>query len=506
LAERFAQEAITAGAGRSAKMLLARVHYHQGQAERALADLATLDPTNDAELTEIAVLRAYILLSPLGRVDEAEQVLSDAEVVVSQDHCRAWVAAMRASIASFEGRPAETVAIARPLVERRDLPPRPLLFALSALGPGLALAGHGDEAVRVAERGFDPELRAADEIGGPVNWAMGTIFLAHLTCGRLDQAEQIAELQYELALRLRNTEAQAVGATALGWVALMRGKVATACSRFKEAEPGLRTTDIFGTRVLCCGGLIRALVQAGCDSAATRVLSEVDNTMRPGIGWFDPCVELGRVWIRARTDRAAAAKVAIDAAEEAEERGQLPFAAWLYHAAVRISSVRAAGLRLKDLANQCDGPLARAMADHAAVLIARDSQGLLEISETFEALGMLLLAAEAAAAGAAVIARRGQRAGLAWQRAHRLRTACEGAWSSTLEGLPPRLINLSPRETVVARLASEGGSNREIAEALGVSLRTVESQLGSVYRKLGIGGRNELSDVLAASDRRTASP
>jgi DNA-binding NarL/FixJ family response regulator len=79
-----------------------------------------------------------------------------------------------------------------------------------------------------------------------------------------------------------------------------------------------------------------------------------------------------------------------------------------------------------------------------------------------------------------------------------VRSACEGAWSATLEILPPRLINLSPRETAVARLARDGGSNGEIAEALGVSARTVESQLASVYRKLGIGGRTELADVLAA--------
>jgi DNA-binding CsgD family transcriptional regulator len=499
LAERFTRAAIRAESGSSAKILLARVHYRQGKGEQALADLAGLDSTDDGELTEIAVLRAYILLWMLGQADEAEQVLAEAEVAISDDDCRASIAAMRATMLSLAGRPAQTVAIARPLVERGDLSPRPLLSALSALGPGLALAGQGDEAVRVAERGFDPQLRAADDIGTPVNWAMGTTFLAHLTCGRLDQAEQIAELQYERALRLRSTEAQAAGATALGWVALMRGQVTTACSRFKEAEPGLRTTDLFGTRALCCGGLIRALVQAGSDSAAARVLSDVDQARRPGIRWFDPCIELGRVWTLARTNRGAAANLAIEAAEEAEGRGQLPFATWLYHAAVRISSVRVAGVRLNDLAHRCDGPLPQAMAAHACVLIARDAKGLSTTSETFEEMGMMLLAAEAAATVAALRARQGQRAGLAWERAHRLRAACEGAWSSSLEILPPRLINLSPRESAVARLAREGGSNREIAAALGVSARTVESQLGSVYRKLGVGGREDLVDVLAAN-------
>ena len=431
-------------------------------------------------------------------------MLSEAEVSVSEHDCRAWLAAMRANSLNFAGRPAEAVAIARPLVEHGDLSPRPLLSALSALGPALALAGQGDEALRVAERGFDPELRAADETGGSVNWAVGTLFLAHLTCGRVDQAEQIAELQYEMALRLRSTEAQAVGATARGWVALMRGKVATATSLFKEAEPGLHAADIFGIRLLCYGGLIRSLAHAGSDAAAGRVLAEAEQARGPGISWFDPCVELGRVWALARTDRTAAARLAIEAAEAAEERGQLPFATWLYHAAVRIASVRSAGIRLNDLADRCDGPLPKAMAAHASVLMARDPEGLLEVSETFEAMGMLLLAAEAAATAAALRARQGRRAGLVWQRAHRLRAACEGAWSSALEVLPARLINLSPREMAVARLAREGRPSREVAEVLGISVRTVESHLDSVYRKLGIDGRKDLATILLDADQRLA--
>ena len=148
----------------------------------------------------------------------------------------------------------------------------------------------------------------------------------------------------------------------------------------------------------------------------------------------------------------------------------------------------------------CDGPLPKAMAAHACALMARDPQGLLEVSETFEATGVLLLAAEAAATAAALRAGRGQRAGLVWERAHRLRAACEGAWSSALEVLPARLINLSPRETAAARLAREGRPNRKIAEALGISVRTVDSHLASVYRKLGIGGREDLVNVLGDAD------
>jgi DNA-binding CsgD family transcriptional regulator len=56
--------------------------------------------------------------------------------------------------------------------------------------------------------------------------------------------------------------------------------------------------------------------------------------------------------------------------------------------------------------------------------------------------------------------------------------------------------SLTPSERRVAELAAEGHGNREIAQALFVTPRTVESHLTSVYRKLGISARAGLSDVL----------
>ncbi len=56
---------------------------------------------------------------------------------------------------------------------------------------------------------------------------------------------------------------------------------------------------------------------------------------------------------------------------------------------------------------------------------------------------------------------------------------------------------LSSTELRVAQLAAEGGTNREIAEALFISPKTVEANLARVYRKLDIGRRTELSAALA---------
>ena len=62
----------------------------------------------------------------------------------------------------------------------------------------------------------------------------------------------------------------------------------------------------------------------------------------------------------------------------------------------------------------------------------------------------------------------------------------------------PRLSGpqaLTPTERRVARMASEGLSNREIAGALFVTVRTVEFHLRSAYRKLRVERRRELKSA-----------
>jgi len=55
---------------------------------------------------------------------------------------------------------------------------------------------------------------------------------------------------------------------------------------------------------------------------------------------------------------------------------------------------------------------------------------------------------------------------------------------------------LTERELDVALLVVQGGSNREAADQLFLSVRTVEVHLGRVFRKLGVRSRVELT-VLA---------
>ncbi|MEE6264398.1 AAA family ATPase [Streptomyces diastatochromogenes] len=63
---------------------------------------------------------------------------------------------------------------------------------------------------------------------------------------------------------------------------------------------------------------------------------------------------------------------------------------------------------------------------------------------------------------------------------------------------------LTGMERTVASLAAGGAGNRSIAQSLYVSVRTVEMHLTSVYRKLGIAERAQLSAVLRSSGERGA--
>ena len=56
----------------------------------------------------------------------------------------------------------------------------------------------------------------------------------------------------------------------------------------------------------------------------------------------------------------------------------------------------------------------------------------------------------------------------------------------------------------MAKLAAAGRTNREIADTLFVSVRTVEGTLSHVYAKLGVRSRTELAVFIDATDRFSA--
>ncbi len=59
-------------------------------------------------------------------------------------------------------------------------------------------------------------------------------------------------------------------------------------------------------------------------------------------------------------------------------------------------------------------------------------------------------------------------------------------------------LALTPTEARVARLAGDGLSTRDVAAELGISPRTVETHLASIYGKLGVSSRAELGRAMAS--------
>ena len=67
--------------------------------------------------------------------------------------------------------------------------------------------------------------------------------------------------------------------------------------------------------------------------------------------------------------------------------------------------------------------------------------------------------------------------------------------------IPERHSSLSRREQEIADLLRQGASNRRIAEQLVISVRTAESHVESILRKLGVRSRSEVAAALLQQDR-----
>ena len=76
----------------------------------------------------------------------------------------------------------------------------------------------------------------------------------------------------------------------------------------------------------------------------------------------------------------------------------------------------------------------------------------------------------------------------------------------TTEDAPHPLAGLTPQQRQIVRLAGDGLTNREIADRLLLSPRTVSSHLYRSFPKLGITGRHQLRDVIARNDALLAAP
>ncbi|MGW0631923.1 LuxR family transcriptional regulator AbsR2 [Streptomyces sp. NPDC002758] len=134
-------------------------------------------------------------------------------------------------------------------------------------------------------------------------------------------------------------------------------------------------------------------------------------------------------------------------------------------------------------------PEAGVLARHADALLRGDGPALDRAARALEERGFLLFAAEAHAQ--AVRAHRDPRAARTSRtRAVALARRCQGARTPALSGLV--LGELTARQRQIVTLAAAGLSNRQIAEQLTLSIRTVGNHLYSAYARLGASDRGAL--------------
>jgi DNA-binding CsgD family transcriptional regulator/tetratricopeptide (TPR) repeat protein len=135
-----------------------------------------------------------------------------------------------------------------------------------------------------------------------------------------------------------------------------------------------------------------------------------------------------------------------------------------------------------------------------AVEVLEDSPALLERAHALTELGAAMRRANRRAE-----AREPLRRGLELAHGCGAKPLAERAHTELIAtgARPRRLVlsgveSLTPAERRVAGMAAEGMTNREIAQALFVTPRTVEVHLSSTYRKLAISSRSQLPQALDA--------
>lgn len=241
----------------------------------------------------------------------------------------------------------------------------------------------------------------------------------------------------------------------------------------------------------------QALARRGEIDDAQRILESARAQRHPAYVYVESTELLTEAWLAAARDRLSEARrLAGRAAAFARAHDQFAREVWCLQTAVQFDDSDAVG-RLRELAELVDSPRAVAAAHHAAALTADDGDGLDRVSAEWEAVGDLLAAADAAGQ-AATAHRRAGRSGSAMTaaaRSHRLAAGCGGAVSPaiTAASLAPPLTN---REREIAIMVAQGLSNRDIADAVSLSVRTVESHIYRASSKAGVAGRSGLAEMM----------
>lgn len=489
LAVRLGKAAVEAGGGPRAMFMLATTLYYADryqEAEDTYAAAAGLD-LDEATRLECGVSRCFNLSWGLGRIDDAWAVLDATERAVTETDYLQAVVGTRATLSYVIG----DLAGAWEWIERAramgPLPPRGR--RANGVTEAMMLA-HGGRSAECLEKVADAAVELAKE---PHSLPSLTSVLkeaaaqATLLLGELGESERHADEGYRLDgdFGTWNRVILRFGARKAELLRL-RGRVVDALAWAKEATTRLPPRSVYAST--CVGELAHIHALLG-DVAAAESALELAGERALTVGPYDEApLRFARVWtMAARGDLAGAVAESLDHAASA-----LPcHAPFALHDVVRLGRPELVAGRIDG-----EGPLIALFARHAA---ACDGSALETVSKEFEALGLILYAAETAARAAARYRDEGlvRGARAAETRAWMLSRRCQGARTMALLDL--EVPGLTPRQREIAILAAQGLTNREIAERLFVSIRTVSNTLVAVYERTGVNDRASLAELLDQS-------
>jgi ATP/maltotriose-dependent transcriptional regulator MalT len=428
------------------------------------------------------------------------QVATEAETYIGDRHWRDEITARRSAILVNTEGPYATLRAVTPLLAG-STSDTALVWACLTGARSLARAGRCEEAVRLTERGHDAQIGLREPIEFYPWFHFFNRSEAFVNVGRLDDAEALATREYHTGLAEHSAEAQACFALQLAKVHFARGRVRDAAASAREAVGVTRRIGrpLFLHEALHTLAMARAHINdvVGADI----VLAKVQEFDLPRTTYDAPDALLARGWTAAAHRRMPdARRLAEEAAELALTSGDLVVASAALHTLARFGAAGVATARLDRLETQIDPGLINPRAAHARHLASDNAQGLDEVAEAFADIGFDLLAADAAADAAVAWTRQGhtRNAAAATRLSGALADKCQGASTPSLRSVTAR-GRLTPAEHETAILAAAGHSNKDIADELVLSVRSIENRLQRVYEKLGITTRGALAHALSVA-------
>ena len=499
LAQRLARFVFEQGGGQRAAIALAEAMSWAGPREEAETVLGRFEPDGADESMAVrwGCLLAANLLWGRGQLDAAREALATVRDRVESAPLLSLAAAMDAVFAFYSNDLQATLDIGLPACES-GMAPMAMVWTAAVTAGALALTGRFADASALAEHSvYAAELCESE----PQRFSMGLAEMLALTAtGDLTGADDVCQRYSAMAAGV--PQAVPVAYALSGRADLARGALTSAREALQNALPVMSEALPSGWVMLVAAWCTQAEAAHGNAEAAAAALVQAEQANGPQLAVFWPELELARAWERVCAgDVAAGQNHAEQAARMARTSGMAATEMQALHTCVRFGA-RSHALRLGELDQLLASPLSAAMSAHGRGLADHDGDRLDEAAERFHDIGALAMAADAAAHAAIEHVRTGA-------RRKELESATGAHWLTSQLGLntpaTAAIENpapLSDREQEVSLLVAGGRSNREVADRLSVSNRTVERHLSRIFAKLGIADREELAQLLRA---RTAN-